>query len=669
MHISEKHGNPTILVPAQSGCVARRVIVSDDDGPVWRSHVLAAGVDTVRVDVWHGRFVGCSEGWSVLSGGDYVVTIEGAADNTDNGAGEQLQVSDGCVAEQQTLRIAERELFVASFCGPQEEWFTQNAQWHQKGTWIQQDEGITAQDEPAYLFAEGAMHGTLSAEFCLGDSDSTSTFGLIARLYNAFTNIRVFLTYRAGKLHVVLARVFNTLPDPTSHDIVAEADVVLPDESSSQLSSRPTHCVRWQFNGQRSVVWINDIKALDVTDGFMGGVTVVGLFSEPGSVCWRGMSMTTSQAVPNYEIECADYSAVIRPGNIQELRLSRSAAPQQNIFWESGLQFGHIGGSEIKFTQDARLQRTYDGDVFTQVQWQGPMPKFVDRSDDVRGWAHGIATFYPERIVLEDHVLARTRRSVGPDFDMMSRVLAGPARIALAGERSFGDWTLPDDGSMASIPLEGCSNTFPVCIAFPLALGGERWWLKAVLACRHPIESDPAAAIFAWRCAFGLTASHDFRVAPTVPGIEYSFAIIVEWQAGGSCESVESDLLNLRDDWCQPVAVEAMVGSAIVYETEHDQPAEARSFSGCFDGSCGLYRLRGEDGRLRVALDPQGITRRSLSFCVEDMEVGCVDCMLDGRILEAATGYRRQSLDDRTQVITIPQVIDRPVVMDIVPKR
>ena len=276
----------------------------------------------------------------------------------------------------------------------------------------------------------------------------------------------------------------------------------------------------------------------------MGGVTVVGLFAEPETVAWRQFGMTTTRAVPVHTIRQEEYEAVIRPGNIQRLKLLKSPAPDQDLCWESGIQFGHIGGSEIKFTQAARLDLICDGLALSQMRWEGPMPKFVDQSEDIRGRAHGLASFYPDRIVLADYVLPWVRRSVGPDFDLLARRMKGPARIALGSDTTFREWVLPATGVENALKAQTCGNAYPVAAAFPFNLGGQTWWLKAVIGNLLHVAGDAPAAMFAWRCPHGLTASHDFRIAPCTPGIEYGFSILTTWQQSGDPAAVEEDLLN-----------------------------------------------------------------------------------------------------------------------------
>ena len=121
---------------------------------------------------------------------------------------------------------------------------------------------------------------------------------------------------------------------------------------------------------------------------------------------------------------------MIRPGNVHQLhppaadhRRGTRPTPDTDVLWESGIQFGHIGGSEIKFTQGAALDLLAGGPVVDLVRWHGPMPRFVDQDRDVRGFARGTAAFYDHRIVIADWVDVGVRRSVGPDFDVLARAL------------------------------------------------------------------------------------------------------------------------------------------------------------------------------------------------------------------------------------------------------
>jgi hypothetical protein len=642
--LKTKQGNPTILVPPLdmwSEGVRLFVCKGEKAKKVWQSYYLPASKDSVCVNCWEGAFINEFKGYAVLPAGDYTVMLEGR---------------DNSCQELNSFCVVEQDAFSTTFTKPKDLWFSKDVEWHEYGQWNLEQGGIVAESGLACVFVEGDMHGILKGSFQINDKKTCGKFGLIARLYNASNHVRVSMTYDKDLLKIKLIRISGSSLCDVEEKVIAEEEV--------SIDSCLAHNVQWHFNGKKHEVWLNDVLILTAVEEYMGGVTVVGLFSETDSLYWQELSMQSTQLVPKYNIKHSAYRAMIRPGNIQQFYLLKSEMPDQNIFWESGIQFGHIGGSEIKFTQNTRLNMVYSGEVCSQVQWEGPMPKFVEQSDDIRGWARGVSSFYPDRLVLADYVTARTNRSVGPDFDMMSRALAGPARVALSGEQTFQEWILPDDGAMKGLELQDPSEIFPVCIAFPLKLGDELWWLKAIIVNLLHVN-DSSAAAFAWRCSYGLTASHDFRVLPTKPGMEYGFSILVEWQQSSSSKLVEQDLLNLRDDWCTPVIIEPQIGSVISYPDQRDQPAEAMEFSGCFDRSTGVYGLVAENGHFLDNLDPLDISRRTLMLKAEGLGTGEIECKLNGQLLELGKGYLEQNLTNTNKLIIIKKSIDQKTTLEI----
>jgi hypothetical protein len=420
------------------------------------------------------------------------------------------------------------------------------------------------------------------------------------------------------------------------------------------------------LNGRRHSIGINDLTLLEAQDGYMGGVTVVGLFSETSAVAWSRWAMRTSQPVPTGEVTYPHYHAAIRPGNIHRLCLTDSDAPQQNLCWESGIQFGHIGGSEIKFSQNARLIQTCRGHALTQYRWEGAMPKFVDQANDVRGRARGVAGFFADRIVLADYVLTHVRRSVGPDVDLLSRVMNGPARIALAGCPTFQPWSLPTDGETVSLGSLCGHDAYPAAVLFPVLLGRQSWWLKAIIANLLHIDGRQPASLFAWRCPHGLTASHDFRASPTEPGVEYGFSIVLCWQQSDDIDAVENDLLNLREDWMHPMDITPTRGSTLTYVGAKEHPAEAIGFDGCFDRAQGVYRVTAEQGTLAFELKPGTIPRRSATFLIDALPSDAtLHCLMEDRPLTPGTEYIDQPLSHDTRLLCLYEKIDAPVRMRI----
>ncbi|MBN1943283.1 MAG: hypothetical protein JW849_08320 [Phycisphaerae bacterium] len=639
------NGNPSLPFPSSSA-QPRQVVVLDADTaqPVWRSHPLCDGRDSVRVDVWDGVFLGRCENGCLLPRGLYEAVFTDAA---------------GASCGQASLQIAEKQIFSGDLTKTLDSWFGSEVEWRTDGAWRPGPEGATAENSRAFLFVDGAMHGRLQAEFfCKTTPAEDATWGLIARHYNAFAHLRVLFTYAEDKLNVRLVQMFNKPPDREAFSVLAETSLDFPAGQSVVAA--------WEMNGSRHNIALNGKPVLQADCDFMGGVTVMGLFADPQTVPFQRLAMTTTQPEATFTIRNDDYEAVIRPGNIHQLRLLHSGAPEQNLFWESGIQFGHIGASEIKFSPSARLDLLAEGPAVRQVRWRGPMPKFVERSDDVRGWSHGLASFYPDRIVIADYVTPWVRRSVGPDFDLLASVMNGPAKIAPAGKTEFLDWTLPADGSTKALPFKTCQEAFPLAAAFPYSLGGKTWWLIAVIGNLQNVESDAPASLFAWRDPHGLTASHDFRAAPTQPGTEYGFSITTTWMQSDDFQAVAQRALHLREEWLHPMNVEAASGRTVCYSRDRENPAEAIAFDGCFDRAIGAYVVEAQDGNLELKLDPGDIRRESVVFLIRHVSAkAALTCRLGEAELQRNEDYIEQAVDATTRMIVLQQPIDQPTVLRV----
>ena len=638
---AKHHGNPTICLPPTSTNGPRILTLAQSDNKtvVWRSLGLSAIEEVVRVDVWQGQFLGPLAGSSLLPPGKYQVGLV-------EPDGTHISLHSVSVGRHTNFDVAFSDK--AAFPPPGDAW-------HADGTWVSTPQGIQPTNTMACLFTEGDMHGSLQGTFeLLPTVQPDCSWGLIARHYNAFSHARLQLTLSDQAIVVRLLRYKNQPPDLSSAHLVAENTVA--------TTANTTHKLCWSFNGTANEVTIDGHVVLRAQDGLTGGVTVVGLFAEPKTVSWQRFSMTSSQAVARFHIATNQYKAMIRPGNIQSLKLLRSAAPEQDIFWESGLQFGHIGGSEIKCTQGANLDMVCQGDLLTRIRWAGPMPKFLEQSHDVRGMSWGSADFYPEHIVVDDRVLAWVRRSVGPDLDMLGRLMAGPARVAMGSETSFRDWTLPTDGSMAFLTPTEPGSTFPILWVAPLQLDDEIWWLKSLIILRYPDPAEVPCAAFAWQCPRGLTASHDFRVCPNAPTREYAYTIVLTWQHAPDVSAVERDLLNLRDDWTNPMALEVMTGAKVSYQPDCEQPREALDFSDCFDRAHGCYVVAAENSQLDLRADPLTIERRSLTLLLRNWSRSQPpQCILDDIPLQAGKDLQIQQIGPDQWYLHIARPIAGPI--------
>ena len=646
------HGNPELglRAPAAPG---QLVAIADGRGrPVWRSHPLAAGRRSVRVDVRDGRFVGQAAGWCLLPPGRYAADVGGgpaAAIKVQAVTTIKVDFSAQPHAAGETDGIdgAAATRVEAGVPAPLVQWLPRAVAWHTDGSWRARRGGIEAADGRAYLFMDGAMHGGITARFQAAGDESAADWGLIARHFNGSNHLRLVLRREGAELAVALERV------------AAEAD---PEYGAAQLATARVGCnsdgvgeICWQFNGTSHQVALDGEPLLSAHDPYMGGVEVVGLFadSRPGypqtrqsrataapplpagqrsglnhgaeSVpVWASFALTSSQWVAKHRVSRGDFAAVVRAGNIHQLHLSpapgrepASFDPRTNVMWESGIQVGHIGGSEIKFTQGAALDLLATGEVADLVRWRGPLPRFVEQDDDVRGYAHGTAALYHDRIVISDWVAVRVRRSVGPDFDLLARALSAPARVALGSGRSFVPWELDRDGRVAELTAAGGRHYYPVTLVFPLQVRGTRWHLIAVVGgLRNAGGLTPGRAV-GWQCPRGLTASHGVRVAPTVPGTEYGHWIAVSWLATADTAAAEAAARALRDEFQIPATLTAQHGSLAQHDPKREQPAAALALEGSFDRALGAYRVALDGAAARFTFDPGDLRRRRPVFIVD----------------------------------------------------
>ena len=634
----KSHGNPTLVLAG--GAAAGQVVVVSDGagGAVWRSHPLAAGRTAVCVDVRDGRFGGRGWGWSVLPPGRYEAP----------GAGGALEV------------VPQRSI-AARFAAEPADWLPAGTGWQQDGAWRtcggepagiapgavasgggrdreRADRGTAARPGGcAYLFVDAAMHGAVTARFSAPRTPSPARWGLIARHYNDAHHLRLELCLARDHLAVHLQRR------------AADADPAYGERTLAQARTAPdrggTRALHWQFNGTHHEVELDGVVLFTAEDGFMGGVEVVGLFAEAGAATavWHSFSVVSSQWVPRHVVRRGCYAAVLRPGNIHQFHLSadpgRRAARldrRSNVFWESGLQVGHIGGSEIKFTQGAALDLLARGAVADLVRWRGPMPRFVDQDADLRGYARGHAVCYDDRLVVADWAAVRVRRSVGPDFDLLGRAMSGPARFAGAETRAFTAWELPADGLMATLLTGACARLYPAALVFPLRLAGAAWHLVAALGGLGQVGGAVPGRVFGWRCPRGLTASHDLRVAPTEPGVEYGFWIAVSWLATADTSAAEAAALRLRDEFESPALVAPIDGAIAEADATREQPADLLALAGCFDRSLGAYRLQAAAGRVRFAFDPGPVSRDRPAFLVSGLGAGAGRAEADASVYDAA---------------------------------
>ena len=590
------HGNPNINLPCNSQGDTIYLVCRGSSLPVWISHKLS-NQQSLCVDVWDGRFCGDLEHVAVLPPGIY--RVERRSQGTASSVFEHFKVENVSALKY-------------DFQNP-DHYTRLSKQYMCKGNWQQTSAGIQALSDDSLILNKASMHGSMSSSFTLPLQTSAGQWGFIARHYNAFNHLRVICS-RIDNHHikVSLAKYNNTPPDRSSHVILAEA--------SLKFDSRKKLLLRWDFNGSLHKVLLQNKMLFSAVDGYMGGVDIVGLWAKNPEVVFHDLNFSTTQNVPSQTVETSEYKAQIRPGNIETLCFKDKGKVAPNICWESGIQFGHIGGSEIKFTQRSRLQTTEDGSALTSVTWQGPMPKFVEQSSDVRGLAYGQAYFYQDRIVIDDSVLPWVKRSIGPDLDIFKPLLAGDLLYVHADERSVKTWKVADDGQFSW--LKSNKQRFPMAILLPLRLGKKTCFLKVLILLRRPVKYDQA--VFAWHCPSGLGASYDFRVAPNEPGVEHAFTIAIEFLKNVNIEQAKTDLLLMRDAWLKPPKINAVHGRTIVYDNTKEQPKTALDCVNCFDLSSGMYQLKSLDGKIRIEFDPVGITRKNLVFKINGVANGAI---------------------------------------------
>ncbi|MCC6679908.1 MAG: hypothetical protein IT445_03300 [Phycisphaeraceae bacterium] len=606
---------------------------------LWCSHEVAAGTDAVQLGAWDGEFLANAKAWALLPPGEYLA---------------HWQPVEGPGIDLESLRVE----VMAQWTDHHENDSPWSA-WVHDGEWKRKPSGFAATNATAYMFREAAMHGEFKATFVPCLTSNNEEFGLIIRHYNAAAHVRLIgqLTATGGQLQL---QCFKQHPGEMVRPQIIVRHEWVNRHEKLELS--------WSFNGSQHVVRMNGSPVFSARENFMGGVDVVGLLASPG-ICVEQSELTTSQQVSWHTIKRPQYSALIRPGNIRRIELSDSGLKPLQVFWESGIQYGHIGGSEIKFTQAARQHMIVDGPVCTTVRWDGPMPKFVEQSDDVRGWASGKAHFYDDRVVIHDEVLTYVNRSVGPDIDMFSRMMHGPARVAVRTDRQFHDWILPDDGQVCHLNELVDHPRFPVTVIFPMGTDDCDWWLIAVIHLQSPEPSTGECTCFGWRCPHRLTSSHDFRVTPTVPGQLYLFETILSWYVGFNHRDAEQRALLLRDDWLTPATIIASRGRVVCYHQQGEQPREAMYFCGAFDRSVGAYVVEAQDNGCELTLDPGDVVCRSLTLVIRNLhganDPTTIRCDVDHSPLQMPDDMQIQC-DDGSQIwIRIKRPIGHPTHIEV----
>ena len=167
---------------------------------------------------------------------------------------------------------------------------------------------------------------------------------------------------------------------------------------------------------------------------------------------------------------------------------------------------------------------------------------------------------------------------------------------------------------------------------FPLRVAGAAWHLVAALGGLGHVGGAASGRVFGWRCPRGLTASHDLRVAPTEPGVEYGFWIALSWLATADTGAAEAAALLLRDQFQAPARLTPHRGTLLAADDTREQAADRVALAGCFDRAVGAYRVQAVDGQTRFTFDPGTIARARPVFLMGGPDIDHPDaaCVHDG---------------------------------------
>jgi hypothetical protein len=390
----------------------------------------------------------------------------------------------------------------------------------------------------------------------------------------------------------------------------------------------------------------------------------VGLFASDPGVIFRDIRFRSGYHVARQVVRGRHYEAVIRPGNIGEVYFPHSDRPHQNICWDSGLQFGHIGGSEIKGNVDARLRVIESGPVRTLVRWSGPMPHSANQRSDIRGQAWGWAAFYPDRIVVADFVVPFAPRSVGPDYDLASWLLDGPYRYACGPDGEFIPKT-PSSGRSDDpryyLDL-GDQPALPILVQAPLKLGATRcWWTALAFDLLNLSRPEDPTVAFDWITKDRLTLSVDLRKMPPTPGVLYGWGIVL-WFDPPEPDGQPERALARRNAYLQPMMLDFSCGAPVSYNRNSDYPAEALFLDQGFHRGYGAYLMRPDpEGRIEVHLNPEGNRYEQPVFWIENVDARQTpEVMWDGRTLSPDEEFSCQPLHEGGCLIRLAPDVERP---------
>lgn len=627
---------------------------------VWESEIITDGRCTTRVGPVDGRFCGGMTG-SVLLDLDTNYTWRArfrTAEGWDGWSGPiPLRIVGRTILSDDFREgprgtLTERIPTISPGLYPQP--------WQVRGCWKLVEGGLTSCGQDAELYAVASAHGIFTCRFHV-EAEGTISFGLIVRHYNAHRDYRLLLTREENSWRLGLF-------ERTGLDQGALTGRFIKVTKIPALGTGE-HELMLCLNGDSAEAWLDGVGILECKAETFGQVENVGLSASGPGVIFRDVRFRSGYHVARQVVRGRHYEAVIRPGNIGEIYFPHSDKPHQNICWDSGLQFGHIGGSEIKGNVDARLRVIESGPVLTLVRWSGTMPYSADQRTDIRGQAWGWAAFYPDRIVVADFVVPFAPRSVGPDYDLAAWLLDDSYRYACGPDGEFIQKT-PSSGRSDDpryyLDL-GDQPALPILVQVPLKLGDTRcWWTALAFDLLNLSGRDDPTVAFDWITKDRLTLSIDLRKMPPTPAVLYGWGIVL-WFDPPEPDGQPERALARRDAYLQPMKLRSTRGSSVSYDRNSDHPAAALFLDRGFHRGYGAYLMKPDPhGRIEVHLNPGEHRCERPVFRIEDVEARqAPEVIWDGRTLSSDEEFSCQSLHEGGCLIRLAFDVERPAELRI----
>ncbi len=622
---------------------------------VWESEVATDGRWTIRIGPTDGRFCGVMKG-SVLLNLD-----------TDYAWRARFRTAEGwdSWSEPTPLRIGGRTILSDDFTEGSRGTSTGRVPtispglypqaWQVRGCWELIEGGLAPCGQDAELYAVASAHGLFACRFRV-ESKGTITFGLIVRHYNAHRDYRLLLTSNKGLWRLGLFERTGLYEGEVTGRFVEEVEI--PDLAAGE------HELMFKSNGEKAGGWVDGVRIFECRAEVLSEIENVGLFASGPGVIFRDVRFRSGYYVARQIVRGQNYEAVIRPGNIGEVYFPHSDWPHQNVCWDSGLQFGHIGGSEIKGNVDVSLRVIESGPVLTLVRWSGSMPHSADQRSDIRGESWGWAAFYPDRIVVADFVVPFAPRSVGPDYDLAAWLLDGPYRYACGLDGEFIPRT-PSSGHSDDPKYYlnlGDQPALPILIQVPLKLDTTRcWWTALAFDLLNLSRPEDPTVAFDWITEDRLTLSIDLRKIPPTPGVLYGWGIVLWFDPPGPNGRLERALAR-RNAYLQPMKLSFTRGASVAYNRNSDHPADGLFLDRGFHRGYGAYLMKPDSqGRIEVHLDPGENLYEQPVFWIEGIEVHqAPEVNWNGRMLSPEGEFFYQPLPEGGCLIGFAFTIERP---------